>query len=114
MKTRKNLLVMVAMLGMLALFAASAHAANAWYTCTVVNVGPSFGGYYVYLDDEGTAFETAGKAWFRLRVGQQKEMLATALTAMSNSEFVWVNVDIALAGEPMLNAMYLGPAPPGY
>ncbi|MDY6954407.1 MAG: hypothetical protein SWE60_23125 [Thermodesulfobacteriota bacterium] len=114
MRTRKMLSVMIAVLGMVAFFAATSHAANEWYTCTVVNVGPSFGGYYVYLDDDGTAFEGADKKWFKLRPGQEKEMLATALTAMSNAESVWVNTNLVTPAEPTVNALYLGQAPPGY
>lgn len=112
MKARKRLLIIVAVCSVIALFAVSAYAQDNWYTCTVLQAGPSFGFYFVRMDDVGSDFENAGHDWFRLRNGQEKEMLATALTSMSNGQEVWANVDLSKGGEPMLNALYLGPPAP--
>jgi len=106
MKTRKRFLVMVAVVGMVALFAASAHAG--WHLCTVVQVGPGWGNTYVRLTPDGGGFPD--NQWFRPRSDSVKEMLATALTAMANGEKVLINS--TLAGDyPEIKAMYMGTPP---
>jgi hypothetical protein len=107
MKTRKMFLVMVAVFGMVALFAGSTHAAPPWYTCTVIQVGPGWGTNYIRMTDDGGAFTDK---WFRPRSDAVKEMLATALTAKSNGEKVYIYTDLS-GTYPVINAMYLGEPP---
>lgn len=55
----------------------------AWYDCDVIRAGP--GGdntIYIMLRDQGGAFP---ERWFVALPAQQKEMLATALTALTTS-----------------------------
>jgi hypothetical protein len=107
MKTRKMLLVMAAVFSMVALFTVSAHAAPPWYTCTIMQVGPGWGTTYMMMTDDGGAFTNK---WFRPRSDAVKEMLATALTAKSNGEKVYIYTDLG-GTYPVINAMYLGEPP---
>jgi hypothetical protein len=88
MKRRRMILTTLALCFMLSLVAASAHAAAAWYTCSVVEAGPGWGATYIRLTDQGTAFTDK---WFKPRSDSTKEALATAFTAASNGVFVRVN-----------------------
>jgi len=91
MKVKKMLVMMVAVFSMVALLAVNAHAARQWYTCTIVDAGPTWGGVYLRLTDDGGAFY---EKWFQFRPDQEKEMLATALTAMSNNMKVKALIDL--------------------
>jgi hypothetical protein len=108
MKAKKKILVIMAACSVITLFAVSAHAAKAWYTCTVVQVGPGWGKAYICLSDDGSAF---ANKWFILKDDQEKEQLATALTAMGNGQKVYVNLDLGGGQYPAINAMYLGEPP---
>ena len=92
MRVKKMFITMVVVLSMLAVFAVSAHA-GAWYTCTVNMAGPGWGTHcYIKLSDTAAtpAFENR---WFVALDSQKKEMLAVALTAMTNGLNVLVYVD---------------------
>jgi hypothetical protein len=111
MKTRKKLLVMVAVFAMVAIFAASAQAG--WNLCTVIQTGPGWGTSYIRLSQEPCDQNhdgTFADKWFRPRSDSVREMLATALTAKTNNEQVWMYSDMA-GTYPELKALYLG-APP--
>ena len=105
MKAKKMFLAMVVVLSMLAVFAVSVHA-GAWYTCTVNMAGAGWGtNCYIKLSDTAAtpAFENR---WFVALSSQKKEMLATALTAMTNNMNVWVHIDSPNAYS-IIRAMYL-------
>ncbi|MDY6987312.1 MAG: hypothetical protein SWQ30_04570 [Thermodesulfobacteriota bacterium] len=109
MKTRTIILAVAAVFSMVALFGASAHAG--WNVCTVVQAGPGWGTSYIRLTQESSpknddpAFTNK---WFKARTDSVNEMLATALTAKTNNEQVWMCSDM-LGPYPELKAMYLGP-----
>jgi len=100
--------MIVAVCIVIAIFAVSAYAAKAWYTCTVVQGGPGWGTVYICLTDDGGAFTNK---WFSPRTDSRKEQLATSLTAMSNGQKVWCSIDITKNEYPTINAMYLGEPP---
>lgn len=56
-----------------------------WYRCKVEKVGPADDGrVFFYLNDSGGRFVR----WFIAPDGIKREMLATALTAISTGKFV--------------------------
>ena len=103
MMVKKVFVMMVVVLSMIAIFAINAHA-SAWYTCTVEMAGPGWSVTYIKLTDTGGAFT---HKWFRALSYRQKELLAVALTAMTNNMHVLVNVDISESPYPTLGTMYL-------
>jgi len=107
MKAKKMFLVMVVVLSMVAVFAVAAHAGG-WYTCTVNMAGAGWGTHcYIKLSDTAAtpAFENR---WFVPLDSQKKEMLATALTAMTNNMNVLVYID-ATTQYSIIRAIYLSP-----
>ncbi len=68
------------------------------------------------LDDVPGSTVLNGAKWFRARAGREREMLATALMAMSAGYYVWVELDQIntvptgnIAGN--INAMYARSTP---
>lgn len=101
MSKKIGLMVIVAMLAT-ALFVSDSSAAAAWYTCTVEYAGPAYGGVYIQLSS--ASFSTR---WFSVPTSIQKEILAVALTAMSNGMQVLVNTDLVSSSQPSILAFYL-------
>ena len=104
MRVKKMFLAMVVVFSLVAVFAVAARAG--WYTCTVNMAGPGWGTHcYIKLSDTAAtpAFENR---WFVALSSQKKEMLATALTAMTNNMNVWVHIDSPNAYS-IIRAMYL-------
>jgi len=94
MRAKKVFVMMVVVLSMVAIFTINAYATE-WYNCTVVRAGSGYGGAtYIKLTDENGAFYNR---WFLAANGQEKEMLAVALTAMTNN--MKVNVGLSSASE---------------
>lgn len=97
---------------MVALFASAvwtsaAHAANAWYSCTVNAIGlASNGTLFVQLTDLGGGGAFTNK-YFIGTAAITTEMLATGLTAIAIDLNVLVNTDITAGTFPTLNNMYL-------
>ncbi|MDY6838309.1 MAG: hypothetical protein SWH78_10070 [Thermodesulfobacteriota bacterium] len=111
MKTRKKLLVMAAVFGVVALCAASAHAG--WNLATVTQAGPGWGTTYLRLTQASHPGNQNGlftDKWFKPRTDSVKEMLATALTAKTNNEHVWFFSDFS-GTYPYIKALYMGPPP---
>jgi len=106
MRVKKVFVMMVVVLSMLAVFAVSAHAGATWYTCEVNMAGIGMSWSYVKLTDKGGNFTNK---WFLLRSDRKKEMLAVALTAMTNNMEVQVYTDISEPGYPVINSLYLKP-----
>ena len=107
MKAKKMFITMVVALSMVAVFAVAAHAGG-WYTCTVNMAGAGWGTHcYIKLSDTAAtpAFENR---WFVPLDSQKKEMLATALTAMTNNMNVLVYID-ATTQYSIIRAIYLSP-----
>jgi hypothetical protein len=103
MKRKTLVLILLVALGVVMLSGASAHAG--WFVCTVDAAGPNQSGIYVSLTD--TASPQAFKQkWFRCPESRSNEMLAAALTAMTNGMRISVEVDSEQEyGE--INIMYL-------
>ena len=86
---RKNLIL--TLLIAFSLVLSSGAGANAgWFICTVDAAGPTQSGIYISLSDISGTFE---KKWFRCPDNVSNEMLATALTAMTNNMKVSVEAD---------------------
>jgi len=91
MRVKKMFITMVVVLSMLAVFAVAARAG--WYTCTVKMAGAGWGTHcYIKLSDTAATPDFENK-WFVALDSQKKEMLAVALTAMTNGLNVLVYVD---------------------
>jgi hypothetical protein len=106
MKTKKLGLITAIALAMIFLFALNASAA--WFTCTVTMAGPG-GSSNIYIrltDNAGTpAFVDR---WFLANAQQKNEILATALTALTNNMAVTVNLS-STAQYSIINNLYLCP-----
>ncbi len=111
MKQRKMFLMMSALCCMVIFAAGNVYAANAWYTCQVTEAGPGWGDTYIRLDDVDTPGGWAGSMWFKCKLAEAKQCLATAFTAMSNGQNVRINADLNSGTYPVLNAIYLQQAP---
>jgi len=102
MRVKKVFVTMVVVLSMVAVFAVAAHAGG-WYTCTVKMAGPAWGRTYVMLSATDDTFTNR---WFKTSYTRQKEMLATALTAITNNMNVSVYLD-SVDPYSTIYAMYL-------
>ena len=104
MRVKKMFITMVVVLSMLAVFAVVAHAG--WYTCTVNMAGPGWGTHcYIKLSDTAATPDFENR-WFVALDSQKKEMLAVALTAMTNN----MNVLVCVSSPneySIIRAMYL-------
>jgi hypothetical protein len=87
MKTKKLGLITLIVLSMLFLFALNASAA--WYTCTVTAAGQSNNALLIKLTDNGGTFTDR---FFIAEEAKKNQILATALTAVSNGMNVEVNL----------------------
>jgi hypothetical protein len=96
MAKKIGLLVMVVILAG-AYFATDSSAAPDWYTCTVDAAGPGWASIYVELTS-APAF--TGK-WFIIPTENGKEILAVALTAMTNGMQVLIYADPSLSNPPI-------------
>lgn len=97
----------VAICSVISLFAVSAHAYT-WHTCQVVQAGPGWGKTYIMLTDTDGTSPAFQDQWFQPRNDLIKEMLATALTAMTGGQYVRVCTDLK-GTYPYLQALYLQP-----
>jgi len=105
MKTKKLGLITLIVLSMVFLFALNASAA--WYTCTVNLAGPGYTNTYINLTDT-SASPAFTRRWFIADSARSKEMLAVALTAISNSMVVKVIIGSS-AQYSTIVALYLKP-----
>ena len=105
MKRKSLVITLLIALGVVLSSGVSANAAEGWFVCTIDAAGPNQSGIYVSLTD--TASPQAFKQkWFRCPDNRSNEMLATALTAMTNNMKVSVDVDPEqVYGD--INIMYL-------
>ena len=105
MRAKKVFLTMAVVFSIVAIFAVSAHA-GVWYTCTVDKAGTGWKDHvYIRLSETGGSFTNV---CFVAPDGRKKEMLAVALTAMTNGKNVWVNLS-GTTGGSVIQAMYLLP-----
>jgi len=103
MKAKRVFLTMAVVFSMVAIFAVSAHA-GVWYTCTVEKAGIGWANHvYIRLSDTGGSFTNV---CFVAPDGRKKEMLAIALTAMTNGKNVLVKLSGTTGGSVILE-MYL-------
>lgn len=107
MKTKKTLVVLLLVCGLLA--GGALQAAAAWYTCTVNQAGP-FGvaessSVRIFLTDDGAAWE--GSKEFKVNVSRANSFLAVALTAMANGKKVRVSCANIAASPAAITAIYL-------
>jgi hypothetical protein len=105
MKRKTLILTLIIAIGVVLFSGGSANAEEGWFICTVDAAGPNQSGIYISLTD--TSYTQAfKKKWFRSPDNRSNEMLATALTAMTNNMKVSVVVDSnQVYGD--INIMYL-------
>jgi len=82
----------IVILSLLLLFVASTQAAERWVNGYVTYAGPGWGTVYITLKDASNPESFTAK-WFIAQPGQEREMLATALTALANGNMVVCYVD---------------------
>ena len=104
MKTKKTVAMVVILMGLLGVFAPGASAAQAWYTCTVNNLGLGFGACYINLTDTAAA-PAFTNTWFTVTPTYYKEFLAISLTAMTNDMPVLVFLETTEYS--VLSVMYI-------
>lgn len=95
------LMVMVVMLAV-AVFTTDSNAAEAWYNCRVLAIGPSGGVVYIQLTDLSGSF--TGK-FFTFPAEKGKEMLAVALTAMNNNWAVSIYANALVTNAPVVSLL---------
>ena len=99
MRAKKVFVMMVVVLSMMAVFAVSAHATE-WYICTIQEAGAGGSGTtLVRLTDINGAF---ANTWFQASYSIRKEILAVALTAMTNNK----KVRVGLSGSSQYSLIY--------
>ena len=109
MKKKMMAAVVLSVLILGLLSTSTVHAAYSFFVCTVVATGQGSGVIYVALTDTAATPAFTAK-WFSVNaadVTSANRFLATALTAISSGNKVYVYTDPSLAGEPPLSRLYL-------
>jgi hypothetical protein len=106
MKAKRMVLIGAMVFGMMCLLPTNTNAACQWYTCSIVELGQASSVTYIRLTDtaESPAFNSK---WFIAPANKAKEILALALTAMTNDMKVQVYADLAAGVYPSLWTFYL-------
>ena len=102
-KTALILITLCFALSLVFTFSTSAQAAGAWHLCKVIFAGPSGGKIMIKLYDEKTQQEKYCSIY---REGDEKQMLAVALTAATNNQTVNAYFDNSLE-KPLLYNLFL-------
>lgn len=89
MKRKALVALLLCVMGLTALGIGNAEAANAWYGCSIKQVGTNDSLYMVMASDTA-ATPAFTNEWFMLdkSQGAEKNMLATLLTAISGGNYV--------------------------
>lgn len=103
MKTKKIVVASCLILVLFAIFATPAFAV--WANCNVIKVGNS-GATNMAIRLKACDGTFTGERWYYLSVNIKKEMLAEALTAMSNGWQVYVNLT-AITSYSTVTSMYV-------
>jgi len=83
---KRKALKVVLCLVMLGVLAVSSAQAGQWYTCTVNQAGTSFAAYFLVVTDTAATPAFTNRMFFiDTSAGNQKSMLAAALTAWANA-----------------------------
>jgi hypothetical protein len=86
------------------LCATHASADLAWYTCTIDRIGPANTVYVMVSDTAQSPAFT--RKWCKCSDALKNQMLAVALTAMTNGQTISIRIDPAIS-VPTINNMYL-------
>jgi hypothetical protein len=85
----------------------NAQAAVETYTCDVIMAGTAANGTtFIRLTHLATNRAFTNK-WFSAPTTQSREMLAIALAALTAGKQVQIGADIAVAGQPRINFLYM-------
>jgi hypothetical protein len=103
MIAKRTGLMIVAVMLATTCFATDSNAAQQWYTCNVNMTGPGGDSVFVQL----TSSPAFTNKWFLVPTSNAKEILATALTAISNEKQVYVCADLSQSGYPTIFAFYI-------
>ena len=107
MKVKKTVAVLVILVGFFVAIASELEAAPGWYNCTVDNVGMAYETLYINLKPTTTSPTLpVAELWVVANASYQKQLMAIALTAISNNQPVLVYIDPAVS-LPTLWIMYL-------
>lgn len=110
MNVKKMFLVIVAVFSMVAFFGVNTYAGG-WYNCEVKMAGAAAGpNTYISLSHASSTPEFTGR-WFTANSGEQKEMLATALAAMSSNVLVKAYLSSPAAYSTISSMYMMGSVP---
>jgi hypothetical protein len=110
MNVKKMFLVIVAVFSMVALLGVNAYA-GAWYNCQVKMAGAAGGpNTYIALSHASSTPAFTGR-WFTANSSEQKEMLATALAAMSSNVQVKAYLSSTVAYSTIGSMYMMGSVP---
>lgn len=99
--------IFVLLVAVIVLISATVHAENRWGDFRVLSVGPAYGSMYILLQGVGDN-PPFGERWCTPNAGQEREMLAIALTAMANGLNVHACIDVNLSATVYtIHAFYL-------
>lgn len=103
MKSRKVFLTGLALVSAMLIFATSAFAGM--YTCKVKQAGPYNGTQVRFVLSDTAGNPAFANKTFVAKAGCENQMLATALTAISNGLNIKVKTNPSQHGNPILEAM---------
>ena len=110
MNVKKMFLVIVAVFSMVAFFGVNTYAGG-WYVCQVKQAGAATGTTsYIGLSHVSSTPEFTGR-WFVAASDKQKEMLATALAAMSSNVLVKAYLSSPAAYSTISSMYMMGSVP---
>ena len=105
----KQVFRVLALVALLVMGGAPTQAAPGWFTCIVKATGPTdTGQVFVQLTHDAGSPAFTNK-WFQADNSVEKEMLATALTAIAANMRLQVRTDPAVGGVPVILRMYVKP-----
>ncbi len=85
----------------------SANAERSFFTCKVIATGMSIGGALMLQLTHVSSSPVFSNKWFVTIDSTKKEMLATALTAVSTGDNILVAVDPTEAGFPVIDTVFI-------
>ena len=103
MKSKKTIVAGLAVVSAILIFAASAFAGT--YTCKVKQAGPYKGTEVRFVLTDTAGNPAFANKTFIAKSGCENQMLATALTAVSNGLNVRVTTNPAQHGRPVIEAL---------
>jgi hypothetical protein len=106
--SRRKMFMVLMVVALMVLASSTAFAAATWHECKVLAVGGQLSSVNIQLGNAvtGKPFEgDVNSGWYGIGGARSKEMLATALTAISLNKTVWAIFEVGVMTS--LQAIYL-------